>query len=878
MKNRDYTAAADFLVQMFGEWTEGAVEVRCCPNDGVDLPPRSLFSRDIEDITLHLQRHDVDGMGCYVGMCTRIMGKASGKRDNLHELRTLWSDVDLKRLASGWAIERLIEMAHGLPMPPSIITFTGGGLHFYWLLVEPLDVRVELNGATALENQIVDSLKRLAGVVGGDPRVCDLARILRLPGTVNSKPEVIDGECRVLEADWDRRYELGDLEEWLDWQRPMVDLAEPEQRPLVHKPSTLDPFAAYAKDLGIRLPKDIDGLLAAMTYGGGDQGIHAVQLQVSASLAKKGVPVDDIVQMLLDATRAAAGLDGDRWNWAREEANIRRMTEDALLKYGVTERLVPDNREPPQASPRSAPSGGGAAPATVIDMAAHKERKEQEQAKAKAKAAKVDEDASTTEKIAELVMKAWETEHGPMIVTGEGLWTYRDGIWNRPSPDLDLVLKVKIQGAIVAMGKDPSTSRKGAVLKFIMEHPRLHRSELAWDDHELVVLRNTALEPLTGTTLPLSPDLYATSRIEADYQPMARCPLWLNFLKDTFGYRRPAAVRDAIISLLQEWFGLLLWKGAKTRDMKLALILFGPSRTGKTVVSTVARGLVAGKAAGVVAKLLEQHFGPAALLGMSAWIADDVVGRGDYVDAEWFKAVVTGEERSVPRKGLPNVEARFGIPVLWTANHLPRVKDDSQAVFNRAILVPMTKVRSVEEVGKVDFGEHEGMGEMIAAVEMPGVVNWALEGLRRILKRRYFDIPAELLEARKEFEEENNPVVSWLKECVEEAPSHVMVDRRDIVASYEGWFVEAFGKQSRPMTPRALHPAIQRQMPETEMHKIMGQRYTRGLRLTEEGVAMRNLCVKNSMDDRGSGRENHEINIGEKPVHGPRFVDGDVPE
>ena len=83
--------------------------------------------------------------------------------------------------------------------------------------------------------------------------------------------------------------------------------------------------------------------------------------------------------------------------------------------------------------------------------------------------------------------------------------------------------------------------------------------------------------------------------------------------------------------------------------------------------------------------------------------------------------VVTGEARSVPRKGLPNVETRFGIPVLWTANHLPRVKDDSQAVYNRAILVPLTKVFSAEEVSVCDFQGFEGMGELIVGTDRFGV-------------------------------------------------------------------------------------------------------------------------------------------------------------
>jgi P4 family phage/plasmid primase-like protien len=879
MKNREYDLAAVFLSALFGgEMTEGAVEIRCCPNDGVELPAKSLFTRDLEDILLHLTRHDVAGMGTYYGACTRNMGRASGKRENLCELRILWSDVDFKRLAPRFrSVEAIVEMGQSLPYPPSIYIATGGGVHLLWLLDETLDVSLERPGAAALEATIVDTLKRLAGVVGGDPRVCDLARILRLPGTVNSKPGVVDGLCRVLEevSDWERQYPLADLEEWLDWQRPMVELDAQHvelvtpARPAAAPP---DPFAAYAQQLGIHLPKDIDALLASMRYGGGEIGVHAVQLAVSASLAKRGEPVDDIVNMLIEVTRRAAGPDGDRWNWQREEANLRRMTEDAILKYGVIKRDKPDYRQEQSVPPPKPASGGaGAAPATVIDMKAHKEKKEKEQEKAKAKEAKVSEDASTTEKIAELVLKAWTDQRGPVLVTIEGLWTYEGGIWNRPSPELDAALKAKIQSATVSMGKDPSPNRKNAVWRFIMEKVELYRSDMAWDGHGLVVCRNTAVEPKSGALVPLSPELMATSRIEASFDPAATCPRWIGFLNDVFGWHREPEVRDAIISVLQEWYGLLLWRGAKARDMKQALILFGPSRTGKTVMSTVARGLVTGRSVGVAARLLEQHFGPQAFIGASAWIADDAVGRSETIDAELFKIIVTGEPRSVPRKGLPNVETSFGFPVMLTANHLPRVKDDSQAVYNRAILVPMTKVFSVDDVAAVDFAGFEGMGEAIVGLEMPGVLNWALIGLRRILERRRFIIPDELMEATRGFEADNNPLVEWLSECVEAAPLSVMVDRRDIVASYEQWMLDAFGKHNKPMTPRSLHPAIQRQMPDTEMHKSVGQRYTRGLRLNADGIAMRNRYVKNSLDDAGSGRDDSEVNIGEKAAKPSRF-------
>lgn len=65
---------------------------------------------------------------------------------------------------------------------PSATVNTGGGWHAYWLLEQPwlLDSDEARTQAAAL-------VKRWAAFVGGDPAAADLARILRLPGTVNGK-------------------------------------------------------------------------------------------------------------------------------------------------------------------------------------------------------------------------------------------------------------------------------------------------------------------------------------------------------------------------------------------------------------------------------------------------------------------------------------------------------------------------------------------------------------------------------------------------------------------------------------------------------------------------------------------------------------------
>ena len=104
-------------------------------------------------------------------------------------------------------------------------------------------------------------MKQLTGICAGDLNVCDLARVMRLPGTLNTKPDVMaanantPAETRLLDATWGR-HEFDDLVEWLDWQRPVVERpaagdAEPETQ-------DDDPYLVAAKRLGFKPPLDVE--------------------------------------------------------------------------------------------------------------------------------------------------------------------------------------------------------------------------------------------------------------------------------------------------------------------------------------------------------------------------------------------------------------------------------------------------------------------------------------------------------------------------------------------------------------------------------------------------------------------------------------------
>lgn len=360
----DYAPASDFLANFFGETTEHAVEIRALPNERGAGRAAPLFGRDGELVQAHLTRWDVPERAVYFGVATRLNGAPSGTRADLAELPALWIDIDVTKIA-GLTKEAAVAAARSLSLPPSIIIDSGNGIHCYWLFREAIDVRAGTAaagtaiGALETEQEIVAALRNLAGVLAGDLNVCDLARIMRLPGSHNTK----EGGWRrveVLEADWSKRYELSDLQDMLDIQRPVIDLPAAAEATGAAVGAE-DPFTAYAKLHGLKTPVDVHASLAAMRYGARDAtSIHETQLAISASMVARGASDDEIVELLLPATKIAAAQYADHWNWRREEANIRSMSAKWRSEIEVRDA----------ASGKTVPPRSGGAGATVVQLRA----------------------------------------------------------------------------------------------------------------------------------------------------------------------------------------------------------------------------------------------------------------------------------------------------------------------------------------------------------------------------------------------------------------------------------------------------------------------------------------------------------------------------
>jgi hypothetical protein len=317
---------ARFIAEVFGPSTEQAVFICSLVNngdrDGRGADERFVTTRDLGDIAGFAGKWDVPKRGCYYCVATLAPNARRRAKDTLAELNCLHADIDFKDLAA--APEEVRRVLCVAMRPPSAVIATGHGLHCLWLFKEALAATPETIA------EVERLLRRLAELFGANAQAAECARLLRLPGSHNTKhgewTEVAIESCEPT-----RRYELDDLRDWLDLLPQPLLQRRPAERGNGRAADRA--FVAFGSEGG-KPPIDAEARIAAMRFQGpGDSAIHATQLAVSASLLAHGVPVEAAVTTLLAATRTAAGEHGARWNWEREERDLRRMCTDWLRKH-----------------------------------------------------------------------------------------------------------------------------------------------------------------------------------------------------------------------------------------------------------------------------------------------------------------------------------------------------------------------------------------------------------------------------------------------------------------------------------------------------------------------------------------------------------------
>ncbi len=189
----------EFLKTVWGD-REGVAELTLIGPGGIQSFPYA-YPGELEKLVEHAEREN-GKTNVYFGVCLRKAKWPKGKRGSEKDALSswcVWVDIDFKVIPREKALKLVKEFVH----KPSIIVKSGGGVHCYWLLREP---------ATGDELAAVKRVnKKIRFALNGDKQSVDLARVLRVPGSLNVKYEPPQ-PCTVSWWKPELRYTLDDFE------------------------------------------------------------------------------------------------------------------------------------------------------------------------------------------------------------------------------------------------------------------------------------------------------------------------------------------------------------------------------------------------------------------------------------------------------------------------------------------------------------------------------------------------------------------------------------------------------------------------------------------------------------------------------------------
>lgn len=209
-----------FLKALYGALPGGAVSVNWFEK-GQNYPDIRWFYSDQLDEMAEFIVKTGKTHNTYISVNPRkqaMRGNRRGEAEDILAVVAAYQDFDIRGPAHAEkqlpeTKEELLAFIDSLELKPSIIVFSGNGIHAYWLLIEPEVVGNNLRDISEALKNWERRVKTKAYAEHGwkFDSVSDLPRMLRAPGTMNFKTDP-PSECRVIEMNGPR-YRLSDFGE-----------------------------------------------------------------------------------------------------------------------------------------------------------------------------------------------------------------------------------------------------------------------------------------------------------------------------------------------------------------------------------------------------------------------------------------------------------------------------------------------------------------------------------------------------------------------------------------------------------------------------------------------------------------------------------------
>lgn len=272
------------------------------------------------------------------------------------------------------------------------------------------------------------------------------------------------------------------------------------------------------------------------------------------------------------------------------------------------------------------------------------------------------------------------------------------------------------------------------------------------------------------TLLPADKEAGLTYCVPCMYEENATAPKFMAFIESVLP-------DPAVRNLVQEYAGYTLLPDTR---YQVAQLWIGKGRNGKGTLAQILGALHRKVAAMSIDTL--SGFAVEGLIDATLVHVDEVPRR---IDEQRLKIAISGDPLLVDRKYQSALTIRPTAKWIVLTNEIPSLSDQSDGLWRRFHIVPFSVQIPEEEVNPL-------LARQVIEDELAGVLNWAIEGLARLLSRGQFPRGIEAVErAKQQAKMETDSVLSWVENTGPEFNHKCRTLKEDVYEAYQKWCKES---------------------------------------------------------------------------------------
>lgn len=268
---------------------------------------------------------------------------------------------------------------------------------------------------------------------------------------------------------------------------------------------------------------------------------------------------------------------------------------------------------------------------------------------------------------------------------------------------------------------------------------------------------NVTLINLKNGTLEVSPTSqilrshrssdFLTYQLPFDFDEKAECPIF-------FEYLNRVQPEIDLQNILAEFLGFLFIR-TKVLKMEKVMLLYGTGANGKSVFFEIVNALLG-----------EENVSSFSLQSLCdsagyyrAMIANKLVNYASEIsknmNSDIFKSLASGEPVEARPIYKEPIMIRNYAKLIFNCNELPKDVEQTDAFFRRFLIIPFMVTIPPSERDKE-------LSTRITRTELPGILNWVMKGLDRLLKQKDFTESVIANQALEQYKKESDSILIFI--------------------------------------------------------------------------------------------------------------------